>query len=72
MDSLTDARTMIYLGENLANGKIQNTLLVSSSGRTLIPILKRIFSVSCRDERNFEQESSRVLWFDNLYNVVSL
>ena len=72
MDSLTDALTMIYLGENLANGKIQNTLLVSSSGRTLTPILKRIFSVSCRDERNFEQKSSRVLWFDNLYNVVSL
>ena len=40
--------------------------------RTLISIRKRTFSVSCRDERYFEQKSSRVLWFDNLYNVVSL
>ena len=37
MDSLMDALTMIYLGENLANGKIQNTLLV---GSTRIPTVK--------------------------------
>lgn len=50
MDSLTDALTMIYLGENLANGKIQNTLLVSSSVRTSTPILNE-FSV-CHAEMN--------------------
>ena len=69
MDSLMDALTMIYRGGNLANGKIQNTLLVSS---TVLSFLTDDFSMPCRDERNFEQKSSRVLWFDNLYNVVSM
>ena len=50
MDSLTDALTMIYLGENLANGKIQNTLLVSSSVEHQPPF-ENDFSV-CHAEMN--------------------
>ena len=38
----------------------------------ILSFLTDDFSMSCRDERNFEQKSSRVLWFDNLYNVVSM